>query len=444
MTITVFGLGFVGLTTSLGFAEYGHTVYGVEINPERLNTIRNGQLPFLEPVLDDALIRHLENRFFPIGIDRLAEAVAASDCIYYCVGTPYGKDGQADLTYLFSAIDQTLENGKWKTEEGKREMDFKVLVVKSTIPPSTTSQKIIPYLEGKGMKVGQDLGVANNPEFLREGTAVKDFEKPALVVVGTRDGLPPAPEMEPLFGLQPEVVKWNAAELVKYGCNTFHALKLTFANEIGRLSKVLGLDALSVLRILCRDTKLNISSAYMRPGNPFGGSCLPKDVRALTDCARRNGVSIPMIENLIPSNSQHLASLLKMVEASGCREVAILGLSFKHNTDDLRESPMVEVAQTLLGRGYHLRIFDPQLNLASLVGSNKRLIDVRMPHLASLLKPTLAEALGQRGMVIISQPCVPIEELKALVTAEHQVLDVNGWTELQTLPVKYLGFCWEI
>jgi len=282
------------------------------------------------------------------------------------------------------------------------------------------------------------------PEFLREGTAIKDFEKPALVVVGTSDGLPPSPEMEPIFGLQVEVVKWCTAELIKYGCNAFHALKITFANEIGRLGKELGLDTLSVMRILCRDTKLNISSAYLRPGNPFGGSCLPKDVRALTDYARRNGVSMPVIENLISSNQQHLSLMLKLVESSGCREVVILGLSFKSNTDDLRESPMVEVAQILLGRGYEVRIFDPLLNVSALLGSNKRLIDVRMPHLASLLKQTLREAVGERGMIIASQPCVPLEELKELVSAEHQILDVNGWTELQVLPAQYHGFCWEL
>ena len=434
MRVSIFGLGYVGAVTGACLASHGHKVIGVDVNRQKVEDFAQGRPSIIEPGLNHLLESAREKGLLSATQD-CGQAVRESDVSIVCVGTPSTVSGSLDLSFVRQVAQELADAVRAKGSKHR-------IVFRSTMLPGSTDQMVRDFL-GDLLESGL-AEIYYFPEFLREGTAVKDFEKPALVVVGTRDGLPPAPEMEPLFGLQPEVVKWNAAELVKYGCNTFHALKLTFANEIGRLSKVLGLDALSVLRILCRDTKLNISSAYMRPGNPFGGSCLPKDVRALTDCARRNGVSMPVIENLIPSNSQHLASLLKMVEASGCREVVILGLSFKHNTDDLRESPMVEVAQTLLGRGYHLRIFDPQLNLASLVGSNKRLIDVRMPHLASLLKPTLAEALGQRGMVIISQPCVPIEELKALVTAEHQVLDVNGWTELQTLPVKYLGFCWEI
>ncbi|HSH17336.1 MAG TPA: UDP binding domain-containing protein, partial [Verrucomicrobiae bacterium] len=201
-------------------------------------------------------------------------------------------------------------------------------------------------------------------------------------------------------------------------------------------------DARRVMELLCRDTRLNISPYYLRPGNPFGGSCLPKDVRALTQHARASGLSVPLLENLLPSNQRHLEQLLAAITATGLREIVILGLAFKSNTDDLRESAMVEVAQALLGRGHTLRIFDPALNLAALIGSNKRLIDVRMPHLASLLKADLGEALGERGLIIAALPVATIDELKGQVRPDHEVLDVNGWPGLEELPVRYHGFCW--
>jgi GDP-mannose 6-dehydrogenase len=196
------------------------------------------------------------------------------------------------------------------------------------------------------------------------------------------------------------------------------------------------------MELLCRDTRLNLSPYYLRPGNPFGGSCLPKDVRALTSCSRQLGLQLPLLENLLPSNERHLQSLLDQIMKFGQKEIVILGLSFKSDTDDLRESAMVEVAQTLLGRGHQLRIFDPALNLAALVGSNKRVIDTKMPHLASLLHTELSSALGQRGLILASQKCVSVEDLARLLTTDHQILDVNGWPELKALPARYEGFCW--
>jgi GDP-mannose 6-dehydrogenase len=238
------------------------------------------------------------------------------------------------------------------------------------------------------------------------------------------------------------VVNWPTAELVKYTCNAYHATKIAFANEMGRLAKPLNIDAQAVMALLCRDTKLNVSATYLRPGNPFGGSCLPKDVRALAQQGRQLGLHLPLLDSLLPSNERHLQSLLALIMESGQSEVAILGLSFKPNTDDLRESAMVEVAQTLLGRGYKLRIYDPALNLAALVGSNRRMIDTRLPRLAALLEPDLASALGQQGLVVAAQRCVTVEQLRPFVTPRHRVLDVNGWPELRELPAKYEGFCW--
>ncbi len=372
MTITVFGLGFVGLTTSLGFAEYGHTVYGVEINPERLNTIRNGQLPFLEPGLDDALIRHLDNRFFPIGIDRLAEAVAASDCIYYCVGTPYGKDGQADLTYLFSAIDQTLENGKWKTEEGKREMDFKVLVVKSTIPPSTTSQKIIPYLEGKGMKVGQDLGVANNPEFLREGHCWDDFIHADRIVLGVSDERSAnvlrqiyASVSEPVY-----CVSLNTGEFIKYLSNTLLATLISYSNEMSIVADTIGgIDVAEAFRILHMDKRWGgaTMSSYVYPGCGYGGYCLPKDTNALYAVSRTAGFDPKILKNVIQTNDNMPQAMAnKIIRAIGPDKqqvIGILGLSFKPGSDDVRDTPSAKIIRELMAQGYtNICGYDPVAN----------------------------------------------------------------------------------
>jgi GDP-mannose 6-dehydrogenase len=247
---------------------------------------------------------------------------------------------------------------------------------------------------------------------------------------------------EELFGSQAAVVDWATAEYVKYACNAFHAMKVVFANEIGRTGKEFGVDSRAVMELVCRDTKLNLSAYYLKPGNPFGGSCLPKDVRALTQHVRMHGLSLPMLESLLPSNQRHLEALLAKIVGSGQREIVILGLSFKADTDDLRESPMVEVAQTLLGRGYPIRIYDPALNLAALVGSNKRIIDTRMPHLASLLVSELPAAVGSEGLLVVAQRCAAIDKLRSLVTSRHRVLDVNGWDALRDLPCTYDGFCW--
>ena len=230
--------------------------------------------------------------------------------------------------------------------------------------------------------------------------------------------------------------------MVKYACNAFHATKITFANEMGRLGKQLGIDSRVVMELLCQDTRLNLSAYYLKPGNPFGGSCLPKDVRALTDHARGQGVTMPMLENLLPSNERHLQGLLGLIMESRKKEACILGLSFKPLTDDLRESAMVEVAQSLLGCGFQLRIYDPALNLAALVGANKRVIDTRMPHLAELLCTDLGTAVGAEGVVIAAQRCAPVSELKRYVTAQHHVIDINGWPELRSLPARYEGLCW--
>ena len=399
MTITVFGLGFVGLTTSLGFAEYGHTVYGIEMNSERLNTIQSGQLPFLEPGLDEALKRHLGKRFHPIAVPQttkrpvpqttkrpvpqLAKALRQSDCIYYCVGTPYGTDGQADLSYLFGAIDQTLGarasrphgpggEERLTSPQGEVGRGFQVLVVKSTIPPSTTSRKIIPYLEAKGINVGKDLGVANNPEFLREGHCWDDFINADRIVLGVSDERS-ADILRQLYATVSapvHCVSLNTGEFIKYLSNTLLATLISYSNEMSLVADTIGgIDVATAFRILHEDKRWGgaTMSSYVYPGCGYGGYCLPKDTNALYAVANSAGFDAQILKNVIKTNDDmpaHIAQkVAQCVGTDKQRVIAILGLSFKPGSDDVRDSPAAKIIRQLLLLGYtHILAFDPVAN----------------------------------------------------------------------------------
>jgi GDP-mannose 6-dehydrogenase len=434
MNISVFGLGYVGSVTAACLAKRGHAIIGVDVHSQKVESFNAGLPPIVEPGLGE-LLRTAKDQGLLRATARAEEAICDTDLSIVCVGTPSKVTGALDLSFVRGVMQQIAAALRGTPKRH-------ILVLRSTMLPGSTEQIVRDTLSDV-YDGDRRLEVFYYPEFLREGTAVADFEHPSLVVVGTRGGeRPPEHLMQGFFEDSAAVVDWATAEMVKYACNAFHVTKVAFANEIGRVGKEMGLDARAVMELLCRDTKLNLSPYYLKPGNPFGGSCLGKDVRALTSRARAEGLHLPLLENLLPSNERHLQSLLGLITETGQSEICILGLSFKSNTDDLREAPMVEVAQTLLGRGYKVRIYDPALNLAALVGVNKRVVDARMPHLASLLQDDLTSAIGQQGLVIAAQPCVPIAELKHVLTPRHQVLDVNGWPELQTLPCKYEGFCW--
>lgn len=361
MVITVFGLGFVGLTTSLGFCEYGHEVYGVEVNPQRLQTIKDGHLPFLEDGLDEALARHLNHRFFPINTDGLAEAIAKSDCVYYCVGTPYGQDGQADLRYLLGAIDQTLPH----RARGK----YQVLVIKSTVPPSTTSGKVIPYLENKGIRVGKDLGVANNPEFLREGHCWEDFMNADRIVLGVSDDKSAevlrrvyATVKEPVF-----TVSLNTGEFIKYLSNTLLATLISYSNEMSVIADTIGgIDVAGAFHILHMDKRWAGApmAGYAYPGCGYGGYCLPKDTNALYAAARNAGFDAQILKNVIATNDKMPAFIADKIERriNGIKDtvIGVLGLSFKPGSDDVRDTPSAKIIRELSARGYkYILGYDP-------------------------------------------------------------------------------------
>ena len=433
MRISIFGLGYVGAVTAGCLSKQGHAIVGVDVHPGKVESFNQGIPPIIEPGLEE-LLKLAKTRGLLRATTNCDDALAATDASIICVGTPSLVTGGLDLGYVRQVLREIAAALRAKPKKHW-------LIFRSTMLPGSTGRLVSETLGD--LEVSGLVQVFYYPEFLRESTAVADFENPSLAVVGTRDASgPPAELMAALFGEKAAVVNWPTAEMVKYACNAFHATKITFANEIGRVGKQMQVDSQAVMHLLCQDTRLNISPYYMRPGNPFGGSCLPKDVRALTNVGRQTGLALPLLESLNPSNERHLQSLLSLILDAGQNEVVILGLSFKSNTDDLRESPMVDVAQALLGRGFKLRIYDPALNLSALVGANKRVIDLKMPHLASLLHQDLATAIGASGTVVVAQKCAKVVELSRHITAQHTVVDVNGWAELRTLPSRYEGFCW--
>jgi GDP-mannose 6-dehydrogenase len=433
MNISIFGLGYVGAVTAGCLAEKGHRILGVDVQPSKVAAFKAGQSPIIEPELD-ALLRQARNTGHLDATTDVAHAVATTDLSIICVGTPSLASGRLNLDYVRKVTEQISTALRTL---GKRHR----LLFRSTMLPGSTRQMVTDFLTDL-IQAGE-VEVFYCPEFLREGTAVKDFRQPSLAVLGTDDGQPPQDaDIAGLLGGDPEWLNWEGAEMIKYACNYFHALKVGFANEIGRLSKTLDVDGARVMNVLCQDTKLNISPYYMRPGNPFGGSCLPKDVSALSSLARMEGVSLPLLESTLATNNAHLDSLIKQITQHPTRRVGLLGLSFKADTDDLRGSPMVAVAETLLGRGYQLRIFDPQLNLSRLVGANEAEIQRRMPHLASLLCATAGEVLDGSDLIVASQACAAIDSLRPHVQPHHHVIDVNGWPALKELPCGYEGLCW--
>ena len=431
MNISVFGLGYVGAVTAALLAKAGYNIVGVDVQPQKVEAFNDGVAPIIEPGLD-ALFTSARQAGLLRATTDSAEAIRCSEVTIVCVGTPSAASGALDVSFVEQVVREVGDALRAKRAPH-------ALVLRSTVLPGTTAR-----LSGELADLIDDglLSVFFFPEFLREGSAIADFENPSLTVIGSRDAsLPPAHVMA-LVGAGAVVTNWQTAEMVKYACNAFHATKVVFANEIGRIAKDRQIDGQAVMNLVCRDTRLNLSPYYLKPGNPFGGSCLPKDLRALTNYGRGRGLHIPMLESLSLSNDRHLQSLLALIEQSGHREIVILGLSFKAQTDDLRESSMVELAQVLLGRGYRIRIFDPALNLSALVGANKRMIDLKMPHLASLLATDLGAAIGAAGLIVAAQRCAPIDDLRRVVTRSHEILDVNGWPELRELSARYQGSCW--
>ncbi len=432
MRVSIFGLGYVGAVTSACLWEKGHTVIGVDVQDTKVEMMNRGEPLIVEPGLDILMKDGIKSGRMSATTD-LDMAVQNSEISLVCVGTPSQVNGALNINYV-KAVTESIAKSISK-KNGKH-----ILVLRSTMLPGSTHQLFEEYLDE--LVSQKKLEVYFYPEFLREGTAIADFKNPSLVVIGSQSGKSISDTVGELIIGDPIVTDWETSELIKYGCNTFHALKIGFANEMGRLSRKLGIDGREVMKLICSDTVLNISSYYMRPGNPFGGSCLPKDVRALVYNSRRIGESLPITENILDSNEVHFQSLVQMVEEVNCKNVSIIGVSFKANTDDLRESSMVKLTQLLVQNGYHLKVYDPNLDPVKLLGANKKAADDWVPNLSQILCQDINETVGKSGVVIVSQKCIPIEKLSATLTPEHTIIDVNSWDALRQTKAQYIGLCW--
>lgn len=438
MKISIFGLGYVGAVSLACLARDGHEVTGVDIDQNKLDLIAAGKSPIIEAGILE-LMRDVVASGRVSVTDNAAEAIAETDLSFVCVGTPSQRNGSQSLDALIRLSEQIGHALETKVEPH-------TIVIRSTIQPGTVEDVVIPLIEKfSGKQAGTNFSVCFQPEFLREGSSIEDYDKPPMTVVGAQDEMAPR-QLRKVFGNLPcDFIETDirAAETLKYACNTFHALKITFANEIGRICQALGSDSNRVMSLLCEDRQLNISKAYLRPGFAFGGSCLPKDLRALLYLAKSNDVDVPMLEGLLPSNKVHVDHAVNTILARGDRSVGVIGLSFKTGTDDLRESPLVELVERLIGKGMNLKIYDPEVRVSQLIGANKRYIEDVIPHIGSLMCESIEEAMRDSKTVIIGLQGDDItSEICDHSNSNQFFLDLVGLHEPDKLDGEYFGICW--
>jgi GDP-mannose 6-dehydrogenase len=438
-SISVFGLGYVGTVTAACLAHKGNSVVGVDLSSAKVEALDAGRSPIVEPRVGDMIAA--ANRECRLHATADAEAaVLKTEISFLCVGTPSLRNGKLDLGHIEPVCRQIGQALKKKDS-------FHLVVLRSTVLPGTAESLVIPALEqSSGKRLGKHFGVCVNPEFMREGTAVADFLEPAMTIIGAS-----APEhsavLRELYSWAPGHIfetSFRSAEMVKYVCNSWHAVKVAFGNEIGTLAKELGVDAEAVMEIFCADTKLNISSSYLKPGFAFGGSCLPKDLRALNYRAKELDIELPLLESILPSNEEHLTRAVEMVLRTGKRKIAVLGLSFKAATDDLRESPQVQLVKRLLGEGCDIHIWDDNVSLGRLIGSNREYIEQSIPHIGSLLCSTLEQALEKAEVVVIATRGLDREMLRTSLRNSQLVIDLVNLEKTRRVSAAAAseGLCW--
>ena len=438
MRVSVFGLGYVGSVSAASLATDGHQVVGVDVSADKVAAINAGRSPIVEPGLEEMLARTVAEGRLRATSDA-TRAVADTEVSLLCVGTPSRRNGSLDLTYLERVTEQIGLALAAKSA-------YHVVVVRSTVLPGTTHAVIIPALErASGKRYGEGFGVSVNPEFLREGTALKDFRKPPLTLVGHNHAADASGTIALYQAIDAPLVSTSitVAEMMKYTSNTWHALKICFANEIGNLCKRLGVDSHDVMDIFCRDEKLNLSSYYLKPGFAFGGSCLPKDVRALQYRAKEIDVDLPVISQILASNRLQIQRAFDEILETGRKKIGLLGFSFKAGTDDLRESPMVILAEHLLGKGLLLWIYDKNVSLARLVGANKEYIEQQIPHLASLLCATVSEVIDQVDVIVVGNQSPEFADALAHARRDQIIIDLVRVPVVSSLlEAEYRGICW--
>ena len=438
MRVSVFGLGYVGSVSAACLAQNGHEVIGLDVNPEKLTMVSSGRAPVIENGLD-SLIREAVNRDSVRVTSDSRAAIHDSDVSIICVGTPSNKNGSLNLQYM---KDVCCQIGAGLVDK----QGYHVVVVRSTMLPGSTEEQIIPLLEKySGRIAGTDFGVCVNPEFLREGSAVADFHNPGLIIIGELDHRSGS-VVEALYtGIQAPVMHTSVptAEMIKYATNAFHALKVAFANEIGVLCKAHNIDGREVMGILCRDTRLNISAAYLKPGFAFGGSCLPKDLGALVYRGKEVDLDCSLLNGILASNQQQIQRGIDLVESTGHKKVGVLGLSFKPGTDDMRGSPVVSLVERLIGRGYDVCVYDEGVELGRLVGTNKAFLEQEIPHISSLMCSSLENLVESAEVVVIAHGGAVSQRLLPLVREDQVLIDLVGVARKDgDIRGVYEGICW--
>jgi len=438
MKISIFGLGYVGSVTAACLAEAGHEVWGVDVSADKVAMVNAGKSPVVEHRVEEMMARASQRGLLRATSDPLA-AVLATELTLVCVGTPSLPNGNTDLGAMQSVAAQI---GAALARKPARHC----VAFRSTVPPGTIRATLIPALErASGRVAHRDFDVCMHPEFLREGTAVADFYEPPFIVIGaeTASGGDTVAAMYQGIEAPIERTTYEVAELLKYSCNAFHALKVAFANEMGTLAKSLGIDGHRVMQLFAMDKKLNVSPAYLKPGFAFGGSCLPKDLRLLTYTARQRDVSLPLLGSILESNRLHLERALQRILATGEKRIGILGLSFKVGTDDLRESPSVALIEVLIGKGFQVKIYDQDVMLASIFGANKRFIEKEIPHISCLMSSDLKEVIEESDVIVVSKSSPEFQAALTAHAGSKLVYDLarvslNGAGET----IRYEGICW--
>ena len=438
MNISIFGLGYVGAVSLACLARDGHFVTGVDIDKAKLDLIRAGKTPVVEEGMVDLMAAVAASGRVSV-TDDVAAAVSASELSLICVGTPSAANGSQDLGATLNVARQLGRALRAKAAPH-------VIVFRSTLVPGTVEDVLRPILEEEsGKRAGVGFHLCFQPEFLREGTSIRDYDKPPFTIVGA-DHEFPVERLRALFGHLPcelHVASIRAAEMVKYCCNNFHAIKITFANETARLCEALGVDPFQGMDLVCKDRQLNISPAYLKPGFAFGGSCLPKDLRATTYLAKRHDVELPMHGSVLASNRVHIDHAIAKVLASGKRRVGMIGLSFKTGTDDLRESPLVLMAEQFIGKGLSLLVYDPEVHLSQLLGANRRFIEQHLPHIGSLLRGDIETVINESDVLVVGlNERRAFDALRRHVRKDQMVLDLVNVPDRASLPVAVEGLCW--
>ena len=436
MKLSVFGLGYVGCVSAACLADAGNEVIGVDVNPTKVDIINDGKSPIIEAGINELISNVVKAGRLSATTDS-AHAVHESELSLVCVGTPSNQNGSLHLRHVEQVCS---EIGTALRTKNRRH----IVVIRSTMLPGTIQNTVIPVLEqASGKKTVSDFGICINPEFLREGSSLKDYHAPPFTLIGADDKETISAVRSLYANIDAPVFETSlkTAEMVKYVCNCFHALKVSFANEIGNICKALEIDSHEVMDVFCQDRKLNLSPYYLKPGFAFGGSCLPKDLRAINYKAKELDVEAPVLSAILPSNRLQIERAVDMVVRSGKKRVGVLGFSFKEGTDDLRESPIVTLIETLIGKGYELALYDRHVSVAKLVGANKEYIEREIPHISKLMRSSVEAVLADADVVIIGNRADEFRSVPEQLRTDQHVVDLVRMFDSPSNE-NYHGICW--